>query len=691
MKFSQQWIQEYVSVLSSTEQVVELLTMAGLEVDSVEEVPGSISPTSLTAATQQDKIIEIDLTPNRGDCLSIRGLARELSVLTKQAFHAPSYPEIPAQGQDSVDIQVLAPEYCPRYVGRIIKNIKSNAQIPSWMQERLSRCDIRSIHPVVDILNYVMIEMGQPMHAFDLSKIEGAISVRLAKAQENITLLDEQKITLKDNTLVIADNTGPLAIAGIMGGLSSGVSEDTQDILLESALFLNSMQAGKARQYGLQTDSSYRFERGIDPTAQVNAIERATQLILEICGGIPCQIQEVTQAAFLPKKEVISLRLPRITKILGINIEQNLAIELLSRIGCECNANGSDALSVLPPQNRYDLNIEVDLIEELARIHGYQNIVTHLPIAALSVPKQNEKRIPEQRIKHALVDLGYLEAINYSFIDSTWQKLLFPDREPIALLNPISQDMDTMRLALLPGLLKTLQYNQRRQQSRVMIFELGNYYYQEKGQSQQRQALAGLCVGMHYADTWRKEQRPVDFFDLKGHINALWQLTANTPLSFEAVDDLLNQKGKSAAILYEGNRIGLVGKLNTHLQKQLDIEGDVYWFECLLEPFLNKQIPKLLRPSKFPEIRRDIAVIVDNNVQSEALTKFVGSMTDELLQSVNIFDEYKGKGIADGRKSIGLGLILQHPSRTLVDDEVNTLMQSIIDGLKKEFAAELRE
>lgn len=691
MKFSQQWIQEYVSVTSTTEEVVELLTMAGLEVDSVEEVPGSISPATLKATTQQDKIIEIDLTPNRGDCLSVKGLARELSVLTKQAFQAPSYPAVPAKAQERIDIQVLAPEYCPRYVGRIIKNINSQAQTPTWMQERLNRCDIRSIHPVVDILNYVMLEMGQPMHAFDLSKIQGAISVRLAKAQENITLLDEQKIALKDNTLVIADNTGPLAIAGIMGGLDSGVSEDTKDIMLESALFLNSMQAGKARQYGLQTDSSYRFERGIDPSAQVSAIERATQLILEICGGVPCQVQEVAQASFIPKKEVINLRLARITKILGISIEQDLAIELLSRIGCECKANGQDALSVLPPQNRYDLNIEVDLIEELARIHGYQNIVTHLPIAALSVPQQNEKRIPEQRIKHALVDLGYLEAINYSFIDSTWQKLLFPDREPIALLNPISQDMDTMRLALLPGLLKTLQYNQRRQQSRVMIFELGNYYYQEKGQSQQRQALAGLCVGMHYSDTWRKEQRPVDFFDLKGHINALWQLTGNTPLCFEMVEDALCQKGKSASIVHEGKKIGLVGKLNPHLQKQLDVEGDVYWFECILEPFLNKQIPKLIRPSKFPEIRRDIAVIVDNNVQSEALTKFVGSMADESLQSVNIFDEYKGKGIADGRKSVGLGLILQHPSRTLVDDEVNTLMQSIVDGLKKEFAAELRE
>lgn len=691
MKFSKQWIQEYVDLTLETEPLVHLLTMAGLEVDGT-ETTGPLSLQKGEVANTPDTIIEIDLTPNRGDCLSIQGIAREIAVLNQQTFMPLHIEPVKASLNETVAIKNEAPSYCARYVGRLIKRVNNQIKTPDWMVECLNRSNIRSINAIVDILNFVMLELGQPMHAFDKTKLSADISIRLAKDDELITLLDEQKIKLKSNTLVIADDTGPVAIAGIMGGLNSSVTPETHTIFLESALFLQATQAGKARQYGLQTDSSYRFERGVDPTLQVQAIERASKLILDICGGELGPVQEIVENDYLPHKEQIVLRTPRIQRMLGIAMAANDVIQLLSRIGCQCQlVEDKDNILVLPPVHRYDLNIEVDLIEELARIYGYQNIKTELPTATLIAPKQNERQIPEIRIKQAMVDMGYCEAINYSFTDSRWQQVLFPEQELITLLNPISQDMDTMRVSLLPGLLQTLQHNLRRQQHRIMVFELGNRYLKKTPLAEQTLMLAGMCVGKQYPDTWRKEQRSFDFFDVKGHLEALWQMTGKTPLRFKVAEHHLNQKGNSAELWHDNQLIGICGKFNPTLQKELDIEGDIYWFECQAAPFLEKIIPQFVRPSKFPEIRRDIAVIVDNQVLSEKLIEYVGSIASDLLQKVHIFDEYKGKGIAEGRKSIALGLILQHPSRTLVDEEVNTLMQSIVNGLKKDFAAELRE
>lgn len=693
MKFSKQWIQSYLDTQFETADIVHTLTMAGLEVDSTEIISALPFPDKAQVAKEQDTLIEIDLTPNRGDCLSIQGVARELAVLKEVAYQAPEVSPITAELKETLSIQCQAPEHCPRYVGRLIKDINSHAKTPDWIAQRLERVDIRCVHPVVDILNYVMIEMGQPMHAFDASKINGGITIRLSKECEKIKLLDEQEITLKAGTLLIADDKVPLAIAGIMGGLDSGVTESTKNILLESALFTNHTQQGQARQYGLHTDSSFRFERGVDPALQIKAIERATELIQTVCGGTACDNQVIESKEHLRQSPQITLRPQRIKLVLGIAIEAKQIKQMLERMGCQCQLaefNNQQVVQVAPPSHRYDLNIEVDLIEELARIHGYENIEPQLPMIHISQPNQNEHRIPQIRLKQALVDMGYIEAINYSFTDSQLQQRLFND-EAIALLNPISQDMDVMRVSILPGLLKTLQFNQNRQQNRVMLFELGDVYLKDTNGNKQITKLAGLCVGQHFPETWRQSQRTFDFYDLKGQINLLWQLTAKSPLSFKPIEHHLTQKGLSAEILSDGTPIGLMGKLSPERQKELDLEGDIYWFECDIEPFLEKRITKLVRPSKFPEIRRDIAVIVDNEVASQTLTEYVGNMADNLLQQMYIFDEYKGKGIEKGRKSIALGLILQHPSRTLVDDEVNTLMQSIIDGLKKDFAAELRD
>jgi len=807
VKFSQQWIQQYVNLQDkhSIDQIVHLLTMAGLEVDSVEAaaaqfsgvivgevletkphpnadrlticqvlvgennktielvcgaknvVPkikvavamlgshlstihkegevlkaatlkGVVSPGMLLSEKElglssqasaqdgimilsqdapvgqsvwdylqlDDKIIEIDLTPNRGDCLSAIGVARELGVLTESSLNMPQIKPVTPLSDAKIKVDIKAKEHCPRYVGRVIKNINAHkAQTPVWMSERLRRGDIRCIHPVVDILNYVMLELGQPMHAFDLSKIEGGITVRLAEKDEPITLLDEQSVKLKSNTLVISDDNNALAIAGVMGGLDSAVTDSTQDILLESALFSEVHQAGKARLYGLHTDSAFRYERGVDPQLQVQAIERATNFILEICGGEPGIVVDVVTDC-LESKKPITLRYQRIKQILGITFEAEQVEALLLRIGCkvlpkEDVDSQEPGICVLPPSYRYDISLEIDLIEELARVYGYENVPTELPKVPFIIPSCKENEISATRIKKAMVDMGYNEAITYSFVDSQWQSILFPEEKTLALLNPISQDMDTMRCSLLPGLLKTVSFNQRRQQTRMMVFEVGNRFFYEGDALKQEAQIAGVCYGDKLAETWRPGNAEVDFYDIKSHINRLWQLTQKQPLRYVADEHAVNQKGQSASIYAGEQKIGIIGKLNPEKQKQLDIEGAIFWFSCDLAPFRDKKIPTLQRPSKFPEIRRDIAVIVEQNIASGSLTTFVGNLAKDWLVKINIFDEYKGKGIAEGKKSLAMGLILQHPSRTLIDNEVNELMDSIVTGLSRDFGAELRE
>ncbi len=678
MKISEQWLREWVNPKLSTDELCAQLTMAGLEVDSVEK-------------QNDDTLIEIDLTPNRGDCLSVQGVAREIGALNQINVNQQNIEAVKATSNDSIKIDLTAKEQCPRYIGRVIKNIKK-AATPAWIQARLEKSDIRLIHPVVDVLNYVMIELGQPMHAFDLAKLKGDVSVRLAKPLEKIKLLDEQEVMLKDNTLVIADSQGPQAIAGIMGGFDSGVSDNTQSILLESALFTAHLIAGKARQYGLHTDSSFRFERGVDSQLQRDAMERASALILEICGGTAGPLIEVLSEAHLPKLTDITLRYARLNQLLGIEVSPSQVKEMLSKIGCELVNESNDKAVIKPKSYRYDITTEVDLIEEIARMVGYNNIPNLLPHTSSVFLPQSESSASVSRLKRAFVDLGYQEVITYSFVDGALQKQLFPNLSALPLVNPISADMGEMRLSLWPGLINTLRYNQNRQQQRMKCFEVGLCFLPNDGKLEQISKIGGLICGDISNESWGGKKREGDFYDLKGHIESLWQILGNkTPLTFKATTHSACHPGQCASIIWQSKEIGMMGKLHPSLHKALSLDGQAYVFELDTQAFLTKPLPVFERPSRFPEIRRDIAVIVDLGTTSDSLINFVRKSAGEMVRDVRIFDVYTGKGIDSGRKSIAMGLILQHASRTLVDKEVDDVIQSVVQGLKAEFNAQLRD
>ncbi|MBI2792817.1 MAG: phenylalanine--tRNA ligase subunit beta [Gammaproteobacteria bacterium] len=683
MKFSEKWLREWVNPQLSTKELSDNLTMAGLEVEGVE-------------AHSDDTVIEIDFTPNRGDCLSVSGLAREIAALLHIPLMAVKINAVKPVSQEMIKINVEDKASCPIYIGRIIRNIRTN-QTPKWLQDRLEKCDIRCIHPVVDVLNYVMLELGQPMHAFDVDKLKTPITVRKAFDGEKLKLLDESEVSLNVDTLVIADSSGPQAIAGIMGGKDSGVTDGTSHILLESALFSASHIAGKARRYGLHTDSSFRFERGVDSGLQGQAMERATELIIQICGGEVGPLIEVLNRDALPAPKMIVLRYERLIKLIGHEIPKSHVNDILQHLGCEIIHKEDLQWSVFAPSYRYDLTTEVDLIEEVVRIVGYNNIPNHLPQLSTQFLPQSESKVSVSRLKRALVDLGYQEVITYSFVDDNIQKILFPTQASLPLVNPISADMGVMRVSLWPGLIGTLKYNQNRQQQRMHIFESGLCFnFDQEGKLHQEAMLGGLVYGDANDEHWDNKKRPADFFDVKHHVESLWQLLGYssslefTPIVAEKYRAACHP-GQCAQILWQGKAIGVIGKLHPQLYQSLDVNGPIFVFELSLGGLTHKTIPVYQRPSKFPEIRRDIAVIVDQPISSDSLINFVRKSAGETLRDVKIFDVYTGKGIDSGRKSIAMGLILQHPSRTLVDKEVDDVIHTVVTGLKKEFSADLRD
>lgn len=683
MKFSENWLHHWVNPGLTAAAFTEQLTMAGIEVESIENVEAS-----------KDRLIEVELTPNRGDCLSILGLAREIAALNRISLNAVEFNSVKPTLEDKLEIDIQAEENCPRYIGRVIRHLKSPLTVPDWLKTRLAASEIGAIHPVVDILNYVMLELGQPMHAFDADKIQAPIRIRLAEEGEKMLLLNEQQITLKAGTLVIADKAGPVAIAGIMGGQASAVTSLTTNVFLESALFTPTKMAGKARQYGLHTDSSFRFERGVDPDLQIRAMERATQLILEICQGEAGPLTQVVKESFLPKQATIMLRLSRLQKIIGKTISQDTVQDILQRLGCalEITENPPETVwQVTPSSYRYDLTAEIDLIEEVVRVVGYNNIENTLPVITTQFIAQSESVVPTSRIKRALVDLGYQEVITYSFVAGEMQQKLFPETA-LALLNPISAELDKMRLSLWPGLLTTLKYNQYRQQNRLKLFEIGLCFNFVNNKLEQTSKIGGLMCGDFANESWGIQKRASDFYDVKQSLEALWQLLGNRQrLTFSQGTHSACHPGQCAQITYQEKQVGVIGKLHPELEKQLGLEGPIFLFELALIAFSQSPQVVFQRSSRFPEIRRDIAMIVDENLQSEDLIKFVSKAAGENCREVKIFDVYTGKGIDSGRKSIAMGLILQHPSRTLVDTEVDEMMQNIIVGLKKEFSAQLRD
>lgn len=642
-----------------------------------------------------DKAIEISLTPNRADCLSIAGVAREVGVVNKQVVNQPHFDAVPATISDKVQIELNAPEACPRYLLRVVKNVNVKAQSPIWLQEKLRRCGIRTIDPIVDITNYVLLELGQPMHAFDASKVTQPVQVRLANNGEELVLLDGTTAKLQPNTLVIADQTGPLAMAGIFGGQASGVdAETTRDVILEAAFFAPLAIAGRARQYGLHTDSSHRFERGVDFTLQRHAMERATALLLDICGGEAGEICEVVSEQYLPKVNEVTLRREKLDSLLGHHIETETVTEIFERLGFAVKY-ANDVWTVTSASWRFDIEIEEDLIEEVARIYGYNSIPNNAPLAHLRMREHKEADLELSRIKTALVDADYQEAITYSFVDPKVQTLLHPEIEALVLPNPISVEMSAMRVSLLSGLLGAVLYNQNRQQNRVRLFETGLRFVPDANAEFgvcQEFVLAGVITGTAKSECWTGKAETVDFFDLKGDLESILSLTeVGNRVKFVAKAYGALHPGQSAAIELDGKEIGFIGTIHPLIAQKLGLNGKAVVFEILWDAIANRRVVQAKEISKFPANRRDLALVVADNVPAGDIIEACKQAGGEKLTQVNLFDVYQGIGVASGHKSLAISLTIQDNEKTLEDDEINAVISAVLNEVKQRFNAELRD
>ncbi len=638
-----------------------------------------------------DASIEIGLTPNRGDCLSIAGLARDVGALYDVPVTRQAVPAVAAAHDEVRPVEVLAPAACPRYLGRVIRNVDLSRPTPLWMVERLRRSDVRSIDAAVDITNYVMLELGQPMHAFDLAEINGGIRVRMAEEGEKLVLLDGQEVALRSDTLVIADHSRALAIAGVMGGEHSGVSATTRDIFLESAFFEPISVAGKARSYGLHTDASHRYERGVDSQLAREAIERATGLLLDIVGGEAGPVVDVTSEAHLPKVAPVTLRAERLTQMLGMEMASAEVEQLLNGLGLKTTA-GEGQWQVEVPSHRFDISLEVDLIEELARLYGYNRLPVRYPQARLAPQAKAEARGELPALRRLLVARGYQEAITYSFIDPKLFELFTPGVEPLLLANPISSDMAAMRASLWPGLVKSLQHNLNRQQDRVRMFESGLRFVGQLGDLKQEPMLAGVVCGSRLPEGWANGRDTIDFFDVKADVEAVLGFSGSlAEFSFVPGKHPALHPGQTARIERNGREVGYLGAIHPELAKTLGLDRPVFVFELVLGEVADGRLPKFSELSKFPEVRRDLALVAGRDVASSSVLEVIRDNAGEWLTDLRLFDVYQGKGIDPDRKSLAVGLTWQHPSRTLNDEEVNTATQNILTSLEQRLNTTLRK
>jgi phenylalanyl-tRNA synthetase beta chain len=639
-----------------------------------------------------DASIEVDLTPNRGDCLSVAGLAREVGALYAADVVRPQIATIAAMHDEVRPVEVLAPAACPRYLGRVIRNVDLSRPTPQWMVERLRRSDVRSIDAAVDITNYVMLELGQPLHAFDLAEINGGIRVRMAEEGEKLVLLDGQEVTLRADTLVIADHQRALAIAGVMGGEHSGVTTSTRDIFLESAFFDTISVAGKARSYGLHTDASHRYERGVDWQLAREAMERATGLLLEITGGEAGPVIEVASEQHLPSVAPVTLRASRVEQMLGLVIESAEIERLLNALGLTVSADGDGQWRVEVPSHRFDISLEVDLIEELARLYGYNRLPVRYPQARLAPQAKAEAKGDLPELRRLLVARGYQEAITYSFIDPKWFELFNPGTQPLLLANPISNDMAAMRSSLWPGLVKALQHNLNRQQDRVRMFESGLRFVGQLGELKQEPMLAGVVCGSRLPEGWAQGRDVVDFFDVKADVEAVLGFAgALGEFTFAPGQHPALHPGQTARIERDGREVGYLGALHPELSRTLGLDRPVFVFELVLAEVATGRLPKFHELSRFPEVRRDLALLADRDVAASAVLDVIRENAGEWLTDLRLFDVYQGKGIDPHRKSLAVGLTWQHPSRTLNDDEVNATTLAILTSLEERLNATLRK
>ncbi|MEH6595985.1 MAG: phenylalanine--tRNA ligase subunit beta [Colwellia polaris] len=645
-----------------------------------------------------DVTIDVDLTANRGDCLGLKGLAREVGVLNSLSVTEPEIATVSPTIDDTLDITLSAESACPRYLGRVIKNINVNAQTPLWMVEKLRRCGTRSIDPVVDVTNFVLLEQGHPMHAFDLAAIEGGINVRYANEAEKLTLLDGNEVTLSTQTLVIADNAKALAMAGIFGGLASGVTNESKDIFLESAFFAPLAILGKARQYGLHTDASHRYERGIDPQLQHDAMERATQLLLEIVGGEAGPIVEAVSKDNIPAEKTVTLRRAKLDARIGHHIKDATVSDILTRLGFNVTENGTEqdkVWTVVVPAYRFDISIEVDLIEEVARIFGYNNIPNVSPKATLAMREQKEAQLPLSKLRNVLVNRGYQEAITYSFVDPKVQAQLHPGQETMTLPHPISSEMSEMRVSLWTGLLQSVAYNQNRQQARVRLFEAGLRFIPDNSVEngvRQENMIAGVLSGQRSEEHWDIEKAASDFYDIKSDVQALLGLTNNeSEFVFSKAEIDALHPGQTAAIHKNGVLVGHVGALHPELERKLGLNGRTLVFELLLSEVCTQNIPQARDISRFPANRRDIAVVVEEQVSANKVLQLIEKVGGNYLVDLNLFDVYQGNGIESGFKSLAIAMTLQDNNKTLEEKDITDVVDRVVDTLKTELNASLRD
>jgi len=642
------------------------------------------------ALALDDTVLEVNLTPNRGDCMSVVGVAREVAAARDARLKGPTLAAVAATISDTFDVKLSAGNACPKYVGRVIRGVTLNAQSPFWLQERLRRAGVRPISAIVDVTNYVMLELGQPMHAYDLGKLHGYIDVRLAKTGEQIALLHDRTIELTDDVLVIADAVKPIGFAGVMGGADSAIGDATVDVMLESAHFAPDGVAGRGRRYGIVTDASQRFERGVDPQLQERAIERATQLLLECAGGKagPTVVHRAQQG--IHSAAPIRLRHLRVEHVLGTRIEAALMEKLLQRLGMHMTRSVVTPVEwqVVPPSWRFDIHIEEDLIEEVARLYGFDNIPEANPSVAQDIAPWTERRLRNERAADLLVDRGYHEAITYSFTDATAQAVLFPDTA-LALRNPISAELGVMRLSLWPGLLQAVRENQRRQQPRVRLFEIGRRFSSKGAEDE---VIGGVACGSAMAEQWGEEARDIDFFDVKADVEALLNLTGDARrIRFVAETHPALHPGQSARIYRGDKAIGWLGSIHPQHQRALDLTYRTVVFEIETAAGFESVLPQFAEISKYPAIRRDLALIVDEAVAVDALRDVVRAAAGELLRDVSVFSVYRGKQFDKGKKSIALGLHLQDTSRTLTDPEADAIVAQVVDRLTHRFDAVIRD
>jgi len=642
-----------------------------------------------------DHAIELGLTPNRSDCLSVAGVAREVAVINRCALQEPDVQAPAMLGNATFAVEVLQPAACPRYVGCVLRGIDSQAVTPLWMQERLRRSGLRSISAVVDISNHVMLELGQPMHAFDLDRLSGGIQLRYAQPGEPITLLDEQQLSLTEDTLVIADHHQAVAVAGIMGGLESAVGEATTNLFLESAFFTPEALAGKARQYGLHTDSSHRFERGVDYELPARAMARALSLLLEIVGGEAGPVMEAVVPDHLPGRQAVNLRAERVERLLGIPVAHDDITDILTRLGFHLCEQAPGSWSVVAPSFRFDITREVDLVEEIARIYGYHQLPETQAVVGTQISARDLAGNERRRLAHVLVDRGYQEVISYSFVDARLQQLLDPDITPIPLANPLSPDTAVMRTNLWTGLLQALIYNMNRQQRRVRLFECGSKFLSHERGHSEPQIIAGLAVGSVYPEQWGSVGRSVDFFDVKGDLEALLaslgQDHAAVRFSNENPHPALHPGQAACLRSPQGDCLGWLGSLHPRVCHALQLVQNVLVFELNFNMIGRSGTAQFQELSKFPTIRRDLAIVVDEAIPAGILQSCIRETAGEDLRQLQLFDVFRGKGIDSGKKSLALGLTLQAFSRTLTDKEIDALIERVLRQVQQKFGATLRD